>query len=47
MKLRNLSTETENKTIQTLIEAQREKEAILEERRQRHLNTFSRNQKSS
>ena len=28
MKLRNLSTETENKTIQTLIEAQRERKRL-------------------
>jgi len=46
MKLKILSTETENKTIWILIEAQREKEAILEERRQRHLNALLGNQKS-
>jgi len=44
MKLRKTSTKTEKWTIWALIEAQREKEGILEEKRQRHLDTPSRSQ---
>ena len=39
IELRKISTKTEKQTIWILIKAQREKEDILEKRRQRYLNT--------
>ena len=46
IELRKISTKTEKQTIWILIKAQREKEDILEKRRQRYLNTSLRSWQS-